>query len=58
VWWQVDVALAKERTRIEAFSTEYFDLLAKRPALGAYLKLGNVIFADGERVIEVRMPGK
>lgn len=58
MWWELNVDLTKERTRIEAFSADYFALLEKQPALGAYLKLGNVVLVDGERVIEVRLPAK
>ncbi|MEW6074135.1 MAG: VIT domain-containing protein [Planctomycetota bacterium] len=50
--------LAKaERILVEAYSTEYFDLLAKLPALGPYFALSTrlVVVLDG-RVYEVRPP--
>ncbi len=47
----------KRAVRIEAFSTEYFELLAKAPDLKAVFALGNrIVLAIGERVIEVVPP--
>lgn len=40
--------------KVEAYSTEYFDLLAKSPHLASVLALGdNVLFVDGESIVQI-----
>ena len=56
LWWEVKLDLRKKRRVIEAFSTEYFALLEKNPAIGPVLKLGNVVLTVGAEVIEIRLP--
>lgn len=53
VWWEVGVDLAVERKVIESFSSEYFALVRENAALGAILKLGKVVFRDGDRIVEI-----
>jgi hypothetical protein len=48
-----------DRRRVEAFSAEYFALLAARPALAPYLALSSrLIVRLGAEVIEVEDPGR
>jgi hypothetical protein len=48
-----------ERRRVEAFSAEYFALLASKPALAPYLALGSrLIVALGGEVFEIVEPAR
>jgi Ca-activated chloride channel family protein len=47
-------ALESRIKKVEAYSPEYFDLVAKAPQLASVLALGeNVLFVDGDSIIQI-----